>query len=357
MNRLNEITSPNNRIIGLDFARGLAVWGMLLMNFKIVMTSDTSGVLGTVTHFMEGHFGVMFVVLAGIGISLFMKRAISDGDKIALNRKKTVLIKRSIFLIIIGLLFCFIWPADILHFYGFYILLALFVVDLSTSKLWVLISLSTLTFPLFLLVIPYEEAWNFTTLQYADFWSIKGFLRNTFYNGFHPVFPWIAFLFLGIIFGRVEYTKVNLKKYLFISLLISIVAELLSYFLVKYIPGELSFLFLRDAMPPTPLFVIASGAEAIVMITLSILLSDVLKESKIVQPLVYTGQMVLSQYIFHVFIGMGILDVIGRMQGQTLNFALLYSTAYFFLSVITSHLWGSRFKRGPVEILMRKITG
>lgn len=347
----------NERIIGLDFARGFAVWGMILMNFKIVMTDDRSGFLGAIAHFMEGHYGVMFVVLAGIGISLFMKKAINNDDKELLKSKKITLFKRSCFLIVIGLLFSFVWQADILHYYGFYIMIGAIVVNFSAKRIWTLIAIFTFIFPLLFLVISYESGWDWTRLSYTDFWTVRGFIRNTFFNGFHPVFPWVSFLLLGILFGRVEFSKSNLKKYLGISVVIAVLAELLSYFLVSNTVEPLSFLFSRDAMPPAPLFVIASSAEAIIMIVLSILLADYLKDSFIVKPIVFTGQMVLSHYIIHVFIGLGLLELLGIMRGQSLTFSIVYSTIYFMFSVIFSFTWGIKFKRGPFELLMRRISG
>ena len=113
-----------------------------------------------------------------------------------------------------------IWPADILHFYGFYILIALLAVEYSTSVLWLLITGTTILFPILLVIIPYDTSWDWSSLSYIDFWSFSGFIRNTFYNGFHPVFPWIAFLFLGIIFGRINFTRKLLVKYFIISTII-----------------------------------------------------------------------------------------------------------------------------------------
>ena len=55
-------------------------------------------------------------------------------------------------------------------------------------------ALAVIIFHVLLTVIPYETGWNFQTFAYADFWTRKGFLRNTFYNGWNPVFPWFAFL-------------------------------------------------------------------------------------------------------------------------------------------------------------------
>ncbi len=238
-----------------------------------------------------------------------------------------------------------------------YIFIGIFVVNMSTKKIWGLIILFTFIFPLLFILIPYDNGWDWENLKYVDFWSVKGFIRNTFYNGFHPVFPWVSFLFLGILFGRLDFDRSTLKKILIISILIAVESEVASYYLVQKFPEPLSYFFSRDAMPPSPLFVIASSAEAFIMIITSIFISDFLKNKFIVKPLVYTGQMVLSHYVFHVFIGMGFLEVIGRLSGQTLEFSVLFASIYFIMSVIFSYFWCKKFKRGPLELLMRKISG
>jgi uncharacterized membrane protein YeiB len=67
-----------NRIKGYDFAKGIAVFGMFLMNFKIVM-QDPNNEINEFWELLlqgcEGRFGALFVILSGIGVSLFTKKA------------------------------------------------------------------------------------------------------------------------------------------------------------------------------------------------------------------------------------------------------------------------------------------
>jgi len=63
-----------------------------------------------------------------------------------------------------------------------------------------------------LVLIDYETACDFETLTYVDFWTVVGFLRNTFYNGFHPVIPWAAFLLLGLWVGRQNPLDTKLRQ-------------------------------------------------------------------------------------------------------------------------------------------------
>ena len=60
------------RVIGYDLARALAIFGMVIVNFKIVMGAEQNGpewLVGLVG-LLDGRAAATFVVLAGAGISL-----------------------------------------------------------------------------------------------------------------------------------------------------------------------------------------------------------------------------------------------------------------------------------------------
>lgn len=64
-----------NRLIGIDFARALALFGMVIVNFKLAMNAD----IGTpqlieFAALLEGRASALFVILAGIGIALLTKK-------------------------------------------------------------------------------------------------------------------------------------------------------------------------------------------------------------------------------------------------------------------------------------------
>ena len=68
----------------------------------------------------EGKAAATFVVLAGVGIALMTNSAIKENNQLKLKTAKIRIIKRALFLFIIGVSYIPIWPADILHFYGIY---------------------------------------------------------------------------------------------------------------------------------------------------------------------------------------------------------------------------------------------
>jgi uncharacterized membrane protein YeiB len=66
--------------------------------------------------------------------------------------------------------------------------------------------------------------------------------------------------------------------------------------------------------------------------------------------------MSLGIYLAHIVIGLGILDELGMLDGQTLRFALGCSLLFMLFSVVFANLWQLKWQRGPLESLMRRLS-
>ena len=223
------------RIIGYDLARALAVFGMVVVNFKIVMGAEKSGPdwLGNMVGLLEGRAAATFVVLAGVGLSLLSRKGRVLGDHDLLVQDHRTLLKRALFLFVIGLLYTPIWPADILHFYGIYIALAAFLLAAPTSRLWAFAGSLVLAFGVMLFALDYEKGWDWSTLSYDGLWTPAGMVRHLFFNGFHPVVPWLAFVLVGMVLGRQHMSAPVMRRRVFAwGAGLAIAAELVSWFLV-----------------------------------------------------------------------------------------------------------------------------
>lgn len=354
------------RIIGIDVARALAVIGMIIVNFKIVFGEHGASWLKTVAHLFDGKAAATFVILAGVGLALMTKSAIKDQNKEKLKTARIKIIKRSIFLFVVGLSYVWIWPADILHFYGIYMLVALFFIN-RPSKQILIGSISIIVlYPLLLLLFNYEAGWNFSSLEYTDFWTIKGFFRNLLFNGFHPVLPWTAFLLFGLWYGRQDlHNGVFLKKSLWVSaavfISIQIVSTGLIYFLSKGNPEAIASLtpvLGTDPMPPMPIYMINGISISILIISICILLAKRYENSRIIKALNKTGQLALTFYVAHVILGMGIIEEMGSLKlGEySIGFSISYAFLFSLLCIVFAQIWLNYKKSGPLEWLMRKLT-
>ncbi len=352
------------RILGYDIARALAIIGMVIVNFRLIMVGDGHGPhwLLTFASLFEGRAAATFVVLAGAGLSLLSQRARHDHDLVALGRNRVSLLKRALFLFVVGLLYAPLWPADILHFYGIYITVGALVLAASTRRLWQLAGAFVLGFVILLFVFDYEAGWDWETFSYDGFWTPAGFVRNLFFNGFHPVFPWTAFLLIGMVLGRQDLRNPAVRKRVMAwGLGAAVLAETVSRILIKTLSAGASAVDLEvittvfgtASMPPMPLYIIAGAGTACVVIAACVALGERYASASWLKPLVATGQLALTLYVAHVVIGMGLLEALGRLEHQTPAFAVGSALVFSALSVLFAHLWRQRFNRGPLEWIMR----
>ncbi len=356
----------NNRIIGYDFARGLAIIGMIFVNFIVVMVAETDAYLYQLIELLSGKAAALFVVLAGVGLTLMYQSAKQKNDANKLRQVKISLLKRSAFLFVIGLSYYSIWPADILHYYGLY--LPIGILFLSVSRRWLQITslLIIIAYSVLMLFFNYETGWDWNNLKYTDFFTINGFFRNLFLNGFHPVLPWIAFLLTGIWIGRLNLNNVKVRKQVTIfSLLVFVVFKSISIFLVSTLsqlsPSEatdIEYLLGTTPMPPLFFYMITASSFAVFIISISIYFSDKLSHTLFIKQMVSTGQLALSNYFFHVVIGMLSIELFfGKLEyAFSIEFTIIYAALYSILMIVFSHLWRRKFKQGPLEYLMRRIT-
>jgi len=354
------------RIIGVDVARALAIIGMIIVNFKIAIGSVGMSSLKSIIGVLDGKAAATFVVLAGVGIAFMSNSAIENGDTLKLKKARIQLFKRAILLFVIGLLYIPIWPADILHFYGIYMLLTLAVLTSGKRTILFAALIMIFAYPFMMFVWDYNVGWNFDTLEYPSFWSVKGFFRNLFYNGFHPVIPWTAFMLIGLWFGKNDLSDAKfIKKSASISLGIFILTLLFSESLLTILSegdvstrNELMQVLGTSPMPPLPIYMISGSSFAIFIISICIIISEKFEESKIISALKNTGQLALTFYVAHVIIGMGIIDAIDptKMGKYSTGFSVLYALGFSFGCILFAVIWKKYKPIGPLEWVMRKLT-
>lgn len=356
----------NKRILGIDLARALAIIGMIIVNFKTVLGHQGGASLNSLVAVLDGKAAATFVVLAGLGMGLLSKKAYQNQDHKQLHQIQIRLFKRALFLWLLGLLFYLIWPADILHYYAIYILITSLFLKASNRAIWSCILFLILSYPLLLDTwILYDQGWDFNTLEYLDFWTLKGFFRNLFFNGFHPVVPWVAFMLCGLWLGRQDLNQTRfLHKVLWSSCLVFAGVQLLSFISIEWahqylqLPKEELILYLGTApMPPLPYYMISGGSMALIIICLCIFASNWIKESLFLEVCVYTGQLALTFYVAHVVLGLFIILSIFPQTIGTYSIYFSVGAALIFNSfcLLFAYFWRKKFALGPLELLMRKI--
>lgn len=354
------------RVTGFDLARALAIFGMVIVNFKIAMNAETGNfLLMSFAGLFEGRASALFVILAGVGVTFLTNNARESSDRPLVLKNRLSLIKRGLLLIAIGLVYTPIWEADILHFYGFYFLIAAAIFTVNDKALLFFSAIIMLIFPVLMLFLNYEQNWNWSTLTYENFWSFDGMIRHIVFNGFHPIFPWAAFLIFGMWLGRQDLSKSVMRNKLLAWSLITLLATECGFYLIRLTIGdgsalemtseEVTFLFSTSIIPPLPQYIISAGSSAVVVLVACLYFSERFSESNINKWLYKTGQLSLTLYVAHVIIGMGILESIGRLENQTINFSLLSALIFCVCGIVFSVVWLKFFKTGPLEWIFRKV--
>ena len=354
------------RIIGIDVARALAVIGMIIVNFKVVFGENGLSWVKSFASLFDGKAAATFVVLAGVGLALMTNSAIKNKDQDKLKIVRRRILKRALFLFIVGISYIAIWPADILHFYGIYMAITIL---LLTSKERTLIATAItliVAFPILMTFWNYETGWDFNTLDYQGFWTLKGFMRNLFFNGFHPVIPWTAFMLFGYWFGKQDlHNDKFIKKTFWISSIIFVSIQALSYLTISFlsegnqeIAKELTEILGTNPMPPLPIYMFNGSAIAFAIISACIIIAKRFENNKIIDALNKTGQLALTFYVAHVIIGMGIIDVINpaKMGNYSVEFSVVYALVFSLLCIVFAVIWRKYKTSGPLEWIMRKIT-
>lgn len=355
-----------NRIIGIDVARAFAIIGMILVNFKMIFGQQGNSWLIDFTALFEGKAAALFVVLAGVGIAFMTNTAVKNNDEVKLRQARIKIFKRALLLFIIGLSYIMIWPADILHFYGIYMLLTILFLKGKTSHIIIGITSCLLVYPILMFWIDYDTGWNFNDFTYLDFWTINGFIRNLFYNGFHPVIPWTAFMLLGLWFGRQDLTNDKfIKRTFIISLFSAIGMQFFSKFLIYFLSGgnetiitELVPVLGTSPMPPLPIYLFSSSSIALCIICSCIWFAKRIHNSFVIMVLKSTGQLALTFYVAHIIIGVGAVELLStNVLGMfSIEFSVIYAIVFSILCMVFAIVWLRYKKQGPLEWILRKLT-
>jgi uncharacterized membrane protein YeiB len=361
------MTRSKQRIIGIDVARALAIFGMILVNFKVVFGEEGPTWIKSLASVFDGKAAATFVVLAGVGLALMTNSALFQKDKAKLKVVRIKIAKRALFLFLLGLSYVSIWPADILHFYGVYMAIIILFLTYQEKTILILAVSLIIAFPVLMTFINYETAWDFQTLDYQGLWTLEGFLRNLFFNGFHPVIPWTAFMLFGYWFGKQDlHNDSFLKKTFWRSTTFFIFIQVFSSLYISISAAEnpqsilaLTELFGTKPMPPLPIYMLNGTVFSFALISACILVAKRFEKSIIIDALNKTGQLALTLYVAHVIIGMGIIEVLNpsKMGNYSIAFSVAYAIVFSLLCIFFAVIWRKYKKAGPLEWVLRKITG
>lgn len=365
----------HTRIAGYDFARSLALFGLVAANFRPGIEQGKYGLYLLIQvglSLMQGGAVGTFLVLGGVGISLLTQRVRITNDAREIRCSQKQLIRRAAPLLVAGICCNLIWHTSFLCFYSICIIIGALLLAASNRWLWALACVFVVISVVFIFFVYgyfnyYEVIQNWQTLRDRNFWTVEGMVFRLYLSGFHTILSWTILLLIGMWLGRqdIHYPRVR-RDMLLGGIVVALVSACASWMVTFDVPQ------LPDSFYPTSIFgwdmeniwILVTSLGTFVMcgtataiIGGSLILTERYPDVKWAKLFIATGQLALTLYVAHLVIRMGVSKVLGFLENQTFPFAIGSAVIFCICAVIFSHFWRKRFERGPLEWGIRRITG
>ena len=370
--------NASSRIESLDVARAIALFGVVAMNFHAYLNGARSmyptqpsvweRLFNPLTGPLTTRFAATFVLIAGIGVSLFTQRVRASNNRADIQHARIVLLRRGTLLYFLGYFVQWIWPGTILFYYGAYFIIAAAVFAWSTKRLIALGGAS--------IIIAAGLSWwrasqlldgNNTRWLSPSPNSPRNLLIRTFVDYTHPVFPWIAFFITGILLGRHIHhlSKIRLRL-MFASILLMLATHAANFL---FTPSSqivnrdfvLAKLLSTQPLDRGVLFSLGTLATAVVALCLvSFIVERALRTIALrlfVKLLARAGRMTLSVYLLHVVFFNLVVHRLHWVSATGLDTALVLSISFYVVALFIASGWNKHFGLGPAERVYRAFGG
>ncbi len=357
-------TEEAGRITNLDALRGVAVFGILLMNavsyglpeaayFNISVANDTPldwiiGIFGEV--FIDQKFMGVFSLLFGAGIVLFADRADAKG-----NRGSWLSLWRNLLLLGIGSLHTLLWAGDILVAYAIaspFLLLARRLSD------WSLVALGAgLVLASAIVLAAAQAGIDVDGRQLGNLWLASGepaddvgslVLLTFFMRALGAMLIGVALFRSGILSGERprEYYRRMAAIGLGLGLPLAAIGVIVAAF--------------ADFEPRIALISMIPNTVGTIPATLGlmalIILWNMRSETRWHRRVRAAGRMALTNYLTQTILGVIVLQV--ALDNVELNRTAIigFVAVVWILQLWWSEAWLSRFRYGPFEWVWRVLT-
>lgn len=360
------------RLVGPDVTRAVALVGVVVMNYHGYLNGSDAvaqpgdpfftrlfdpwhGVLST-------RFAATFVLVAGVGVSLLTERSRRSGDRAAMSVDRWRLARRGVLLYAFGFVLDWIWPGTILFFYGAFFVAAAVLFTLRTRWL-VVVGASA---ALIAAGVQWWAAVRGTHGHRTDWLlapdtlgsrSPRGLLFDTFIDGTHPLFPWLAFLCAGMVLGRQVRTLPHLRLAA-IGVGVTVLTYLLNHVATDGHAGDpvRLALFATSPFERGLLYTLGTlGSSVAAFCTIS-WIAERTATSSATRGLQLAGQMTLTLYVAHVLVFNLVAGWWG-MVGGGLGSALMFAIMFWVFAVPTAAMWRRFAGLGPLERVYRRFGG
>ncbi len=342
----------HRRVLAVDAARALAIVGMVSVNVGPVESEEPGAWLYLLPH---GRASVLFVLLAGIGVSL-MSRRLREADRPrGLGPFWAGMAWRSAVLLVGGLALQRMGHEVnvILAVYALLFVVGGLLVRAAAGVLLGVAALGVVAGPVLWLApqVDADAPFDGRPPQLGD--PPPEVLASLVLTGPYPLVTWVAPFALGMWLGRRDLTDVTFqRRAAVVAGALAVAAPLLARTANRLrggLVGDVSWgLLLTDAPHgQMPLWLVGATAVSVLVLVGCLVLERRLGR-RLLRPAAFLGQLSLTFYVLHLVALAGI-----RPLPHTLAQGVLVSTAMVVVAAVGAVLWRRRHRRGPLEILVR----
>jgi uncharacterized membrane protein YeiB len=380
------------RLVGVDLARALAVFGMYIVH--IAPMDSPSGSVGSWVYFLaEGRSSALFATLAGFSLMLIAGRR-EPRTGLAGRQAKARIAIRAVILLALGTVLAMEYgDIIILAYYGVYFLLALLLVRRSARTLAIIAAGIALVMPQLAFVL---KMWLSDSVQQSinaydplERLSTVGVL-DLLLTGLYPTITWMAFVITGMALARLDLSAVAVQRRLAalgaglaagaygLAMLLSGTSAVLSFgggggppsgsgagsmgsgsgFSGSMGSGsggpELSASDLLGAVSHTGTTfdtIGCAGVAILVIVGATAAMDRLPRLRRLAKPVIAVGTMSLTAYVGH-FLAQSAWPASGA--GTTTSW--LPVLTYILTAIVFATVWSRFFRRGPLEHLLNAAT-
>ena len=375
------------RLVGLDLARALAVFGMYIVHIA-PMPSAGNDLGSWVYSLAEGRSSALFATLAGFSLMLIAGR-LEPKTGLAGRQAKARIAIRAVILLALGTVLAMEYgDVIILAYYGVYFLLALLLVRLGAKRLAIIAAGIALVMPQLAFVL---KMWlsdsvqqNINAYDPLEKLSSVGVL-DLLLTGLYPTITWMAFVIAGMALARLDLTAATVQLRL-AALGASLTVG--AYGLAALLGGTSAVLSFGGGGGPssgsgagsmgsgsmgsgsggpvqsasdllgavshtgTTLDTIGClGVAILVIVGATVAIDRLPRLRRLAKPVIAVGTMSLTAYVGH-FLAQSAWPASGA--GTTKSWVPVLT--YILGAIVFAAIWSRFFRRGPLEYLLNAAT-
>ncbi|TVZ79075.1 DUF418 domain-containing protein [Streptomyces sp. BK340] len=381
------------RLIGIDLARGLAVFGMYAVHVGPDVT--VGGPVGFLLETARGRSSALFALLAGFSLVIITGRPHPATGRAGRQAVARVVIRAVVLLVLGYALTALDTDVDvILSFYGLLFLAVLPLHRLRAGALALIAAASALIMPQVLYVIrtSIEDGnWADTVTAHDPLARVTGTdgIIELLFTGAYPVLTWIPFLIAGMAAARLDLARPGVRSRLaVVGGALAVLGYGGSWLALRLVPGALTavasatgggsassawwsdtvgepeghtplaWLLVAAPHSQTTFSVLGNTGVALAVVAACLTAADRMPRlTRLAAPVAAVGMTALTLYVLHIVALWFFDDIwyVPAVDGDTLS-ALPVLLGFIATAMLLATVWTRLLRRGPLEQLLHVVT-